>query len=70
MKCELSAGCKDFPINEQRLIRLAVAKAKESHANPCRVRLDGRFDEELARVIRPGGRLVIGRDDIGRAVVE
>ena len=32
--------------------------------------LDRRFDEELARVIGPGGRLVIGRDDIGRAVVE
>jgi acyl-CoA synthetase (AMP-forming)/AMP-acid ligase II len=32
--------------------------------------LDRRFDEELARVIGPGGRLVIGRDDLGRAIVE
>jgi acyl-CoA synthetase (AMP-forming)/AMP-acid ligase II len=32
--------------------------------------LDRRFDEELARVIAPGGRLVIGRDDLGRAIVE
>jgi long-chain acyl-CoA synthetase len=31
--------------------------------------LDRRFDEELARVTGPGGRLVIGRDDLGRAVV-
>jgi len=32
--------------------------------------LDRRFDEELARVVAPGGRLVIGRDDLGRAIVE
>ena len=32
--------------------------------------LDCRFDEELARVTGPGGRLVIGRDELGRAVVE
>src|SRR5689334_17376806 len=31
--------------------------------------LDRRFDEELARVIGPGGRLVIGRDELGRAMV-
>ena len=31
--------------------------------------LDRRFDEELARVVGPGGRLVIGRDDLGRAIV-
>ena len=31
--------------------------------------LDRRFDEELARVIGPGGRLVIGTDEIGRAIV-
>ncbi|HVM23246.1 MAG TPA: class I adenylate-forming enzyme family protein [Sphingomicrobium sp.] len=31
--------------------------------------LDRRFDEELARVIGPGGRLIIGEDDLGRAIV-
>src|SRR5690348_5775892 len=32
--------------------------------------LDRRFDEELAKVVGPGGRLVIGRDELGRAIVE
>ena len=31
--------------------------------------LDGRFDEELARVTGPGGRLAIGHDEQGRAIV-
>ena len=31
--------------------------------------LDRRFDEELAKVIGPGGRLVIGKDEFGRAIV-
>ena len=31
--------------------------------------LDRRFDEELARVVGPGGRLVIGRDELGRGIV-
>jgi acyl-CoA synthetase (AMP-forming)/AMP-acid ligase II len=31
--------------------------------------LDRRYDEELARVIGPGARLVIGQDELGRAVV-
>jgi acyl-CoA synthetase (AMP-forming)/AMP-acid ligase II len=31
--------------------------------------LDRRFDEELAKVIGPGGRLVIGKDELGRAIV-
>jgi long-chain acyl-CoA synthetase len=31
--------------------------------------LDRRFDEELERVIGPGGRLVIGHDELGRAIV-
>jgi long-chain acyl-CoA synthetase len=31
--------------------------------------LDRRFDEELARVTGPGGRLVIGKDELGRAIV-
>ena len=31
--------------------------------------LDRRYDEELARVIGPGGRIVIGRDELGRAIV-
>ena len=32
--------------------------------------LDRRVDDELARVTGPGGRLVIGKDELGRAVVE
>jgi acyl-CoA synthetase (AMP-forming)/AMP-acid ligase II len=32
--------------------------------------LDRRFDEELATVIGPGGRLVVCRDEQGRAIVE
>jgi acyl-CoA synthetase (AMP-forming)/AMP-acid ligase II len=31
--------------------------------------LDRRFDEELAKVIGPGGRLVIGKDEQNRAIV-
>ncbi|HJP69171.1 MAG TPA: class I adenylate-forming enzyme family protein [Sphingomicrobium sp.] len=31
--------------------------------------LDRRFDQELARVVGPGGRLVIGNDELGRAIV-
>jgi acyl-CoA synthetase (AMP-forming)/AMP-acid ligase II len=31
--------------------------------------LDRRYDEGLARVIGPGGRLVIGEDELGRAIV-
>jgi acyl-CoA synthetase (AMP-forming)/AMP-acid ligase II len=31
--------------------------------------LDRRYDEELARVIGPGGRLIIGQDELGRAIV-
>jgi acyl-CoA synthetase (AMP-forming)/AMP-acid ligase II len=34
-----------------------------------RSELDRRFDEELARVVGPGGRLVIGRDELGRGIV-
>jgi len=32
--------------------------------------LDRKFDEKLAEVTGPGGRLVIGRDGEGRAIVE
>jgi long-chain acyl-CoA synthetase len=32
--------------------------------------LDRRFDEELARVAGPGGRLVIGTDELGRTIIE
>ncbi|HVU30185.1 MAG TPA: class I adenylate-forming enzyme family protein [Sphingomicrobium sp.] len=32
--------------------------------------LDRRFDEELEQVIGPGGRLVVGHDELGRAIVE
>src|SRR5580765_3472250 len=31
--------------------------------------LDRRYDEELAKVTGPGGRLIIGKDDLGRAIV-
>jgi len=31
--------------------------------------LDRRFDEELAKVTGPGGRLIIGKDELGRAIV-
>jgi acyl-CoA synthetase (AMP-forming)/AMP-acid ligase II len=31
--------------------------------------LDRRYDEELARVVGPGGRLTIGEDEAGRAIV-
>jgi long-chain acyl-CoA synthetase len=31
--------------------------------------LDRRFDEELARVTGPGGRLIIGQDELGRPIV-
>ncbi len=31
--------------------------------------LDRRFDDELARVVGPGGRLVLGKDELGRAIV-
>jgi long-chain acyl-CoA synthetase len=31
--------------------------------------LDRRYDEELARVTGPGGRLAIGEDELGRAIV-
>jgi long-chain acyl-CoA synthetase len=31
--------------------------------------LDHRFDDMLARVIGPGGRLIIGEDELGRAIV-
>ena len=32
--------------------------------------LDRRFDDELAKATGPGGRLVIGRDKLGRAIVQ
>jgi acyl-CoA synthetase (AMP-forming)/AMP-acid ligase II len=32
--------------------------------------LDRRFDDEFAKVTGPGGRLVIGHDELGRAIVE
>ena len=32
--------------------------------------LDRRYDDELARVTGPGGRIVIDRDELGRAIVE
>jgi long-chain acyl-CoA synthetase len=53
----------------QRLIRRVSAKAKEADPQMPSA-LDRRFDEELARVVGPGGRLVIGHDALGRAIVE
>ena len=32
--------------------------------------LDRRFDEELSRVTGPGGTLVVGRDELGREIVQ
>src|SRR6476646_8320740 len=64
----LSTACKGFPIKVQRLIRRASPKAKERLREMAN-ELDRRFDEELARVIGPGGRLVIDRDALGRAIV-
>jgi steroid-24-oyl-CoA synthetase len=32
--------------------------------------LDRRFDEELERVIGPGGRIIIGKDELGRAIAK
>src|SRR4051794_14324966 len=31
--------------------------------------LDRRYDEELAKATGPGGRVIIGHDDVGRAIV-
>src|SRR6476661_7958281 len=64
----LSTACKGFPIKVQRLIRRARPKAKERGTSMPN-ELDRRFDEELARVTGPGGRLVIGKDDLGRGIV-
>src|SRR4051812_25047307 len=64
-----AAACKDFPMDVQRLIRRVSAKAKEADPQMPSA-LDRRFDEELARVVGPGGRLVIGHDALGRAIVE
>src|SRR6476661_1454914 len=68
MKRLLSTACKGFPIKVQRLIRRASAKAKERRRSMAN-ELDRRFDEELATVVGPGGRLVIGEDELGRAIV-
>src|SRR3954469_10643074 len=68
MNLEYSAACKGFPMNVQRLIRRGSAKAKERQRSMPN-ELDRRFDEELARVTGPGGRLVIGEDQLGRAIV-
>ena len=69
MNCELSAVCKDFPINVQRLIRWA-AERQRSAEQSMPSELDRRYDDVLAEVIGPGGRLVIGHDEQGRAIVD
>src|SRR5438552_6129874 len=55
-------------MNVQRLIRRVWAKAKEARRS-MQSELDRRYDEELARVTGPGGRLAIGHDEFGRAIV-
>src|SRR3990170_6698098 len=64
----LLAGCKDFPLEVQRLIRWPSAKGKGAELK-MPSELDRRFDAVLAAVIGPGGRLVIERDSEGRAIV-
>src|SRR4051794_3617497 len=64
-----ASTCKGFPLIVQRLIRRVSVKAKEV-TRGMRSDLDRRFDEELARVVGPGGRLVVGHDGLGRAMVD
>jgi long-chain acyl-CoA synthetase len=52
----------------ERLIRRGEAKAKEA-GRSMRSELDRRYDETLAELIGPGGRLVLDRDDLGRVIV-
>src|SRR4051794_13730523 len=68
VKCELSAACKDFPMNVQRLIRRARPKAMEARGSVPSER-DRRYDDALAGLTGPGGRLLIGTDESGRAIV-
>src|SRR5262249_19889443 len=63
-----SETSKDFPLLGQRLIKGAAGKAKEPRESML-TELDRRFDEGLAEVTGPGGRLVIAKDEQGRAIV-
>src|SRR3954469_18802197 len=69
VKREYSSACKVFPLLGQRLIRCATGKAKDGRPR-MRTELDRKFDEMLTEVTGPGGRLVIARDEDGRAFVE
>src|SRR3990170_6786453 len=64
---ELSAGGKAFPF------RSAPHKVRGVKGNRSGQRmasdLDRKFDETLAAVTGPGGRLIIDRDAQGRAIV-
>src|SRR6185437_14140942 len=62
------AACKGFPIKVQRLIRRARPKAKE-RGDVMPSELDRRFDEELAKVTGPGGKVELTHDEQGRAIV-
>jgi acyl-CoA synthetase (AMP-forming)/AMP-acid ligase II len=57
---------KVFPVYELRLIRSLAIKAKELGLPS---ELDRRFDNMLAAVTGPGGRVVLAQDELGRSIV-
>src|SRR6185503_5654785 len=70
VNCDGSETCKDFPLNGQRLIRRVGPKARSGRTVASMPSaLDRRYDEMLARVTGPGGRIVVGRDSQGQAIV-
>src|SRR5688500_17020260 len=62
----LLLACKHFPLSGQRLIRAESAKGKGGGVPS---ELDRRFDAVLAAVTGPGGRVVVGKDERGQAIV-